>query len=74
GKNFELGKEWKVRLLGKGATIQCTDIMSNDTTITCKFTIPKKPEESPAGTWSVIVTNADLAEDRLDDAFTVNEA
>jgi hypothetical protein len=66
GKNFELAKE--VKLVRDSGPIECTDIKSNATEITCSLKIN---DDAQPGKYTVHVKNSDGGEDRLEDAFEV---
>jgi hypothetical protein len=68
GKNLELAKE--IKLIHESIELQCRDITSSSTIVTCKLKIP---QNIPAGNWTVVVINSDEGEDRLEDAFSVSE-
>lgn len=72
GKNFELGDGGTVKLICDKVEIPGTDISSSPTTIRGKFTVPQ--DSKVDSKWSVVVTNADKGEDRLEGAFTVSGA
>lgn len=67
GRNLASPKS--VRLVKEEAVIEATNILSNDTTIQCKFALPAV--EGSTGKWSVVVENIDGDEDRLPDAFEI---
>lgn len=54
---------------GKSSEITATDIMSNDTKITCKIIITSN---QIAGEWDLVVVNSDGGEGRMANAFITN--
>jgi hypothetical protein len=69
GKNFDVPKE--VKLINGLSKIACTEITSNDTLIKCMLKIPGDLQQYPDGAWTVVVTNSDGCEDRLEGAFKI---
>jgi len=66
GKYFRLPKS--VRLIQDTTTIEATAIISSDTQIQCKITIPANQK---LGKWDLIVVNEDDSQARLVEAFEV---
>jgi hypothetical protein len=67
GKDFETPQ---VKFVGESDTIECTNCRSNDTEIVCCVKIK---DDAPPGKYTVIVTNADGGEDRLEYGFEIKE-
>ena len=66
GKNFRLPKS--VRFVQDSTTMEATDIISSDTQIQCKITIPTTQK---LGKWDLIVVNEDDGQDQLTGSFEV---
>ena len=69
GKNFSSPKV--VKLIKQNENdIVCSDILSNETKITCTLQLG---ETTKTGPWHLVVVNDDGSQDQLDNAFTVND-
>jgi hypothetical protein len=69
GMGLESARE--IKLIHDKVEIPCTGILSRSDLVTCTFSIPTDDNEYPIGKYTVVVTNSDKGQGKLENAFEI---